>query len=328
MAGLRLGRRRALVVSLATPMLASGIARAGTDWPNKPVRYINLFPAGATTDVMSRICCQELSELTGQQFVVENKAGAGGNVGADAIAKSAPDGYTVGLFSIAPHAIAPTLYSKLQFDADKDFTAIAMFWSLPNLLVVKNELPAKTVPELIALVKANPGKYYFGSGGIGTSPHICGEMFKTRAELTMQHVPYRGGAPAMQDMLANQLDMMFDNISTPLAQAKAGKVRALGVTSSERHPNAPEIPTMAEFMPGFMMTSWGGLCGPAGLPPAMVEKADALVKQALAKDSVKKNFLLQAATTFYMSSADATTFRRKQQAELAPIIKASGAKVD
>jgi tripartite-type tricarboxylate transporter receptor subunit TctC len=328
MAGLRLGRRRALVVSLATPMLASGIARAGADWPNKPVRYINLFPAGATTDVLSRICCQELSDLTGQQFIVENKAGAGGNVGADAIAKAAPDGYNVGLFSIAPHAIAPTLYSKLQFDADKDFTPISMFWAVPNLLVVKNDLPAKTVPELIDLVKASPGKYFFGSGGSGTSPHICGEMFKLRAGLDMQHVPYRGGAPAMQDMLAGQLDMMFDNISTPLVQHKAGKVRGLAVTSPQRHPSCPELPTMSEFMPGFQMTSWGGLCGPAGLPPAMVEKADGLVKKALQSEKLKAIFLAQAATVFYLNTADTVAFRRKQQEELAPVIKASGAKVD
>ncbi len=328
MAGLRLGRRRALAVSLAAPMLASGIARASTDWPNKPVRYLNPFPAGATTDVMSRICCQELSELTGQQFIVENKAGAGGNVGADQLAKSAPDGYTLGLLSIAPHAIAPTLYSKLPFDADKDFTPISMFWAVPNILVVKNDLPVKSVPELIALIKANPGKYFFGSGGSGTSPHICGEMFKLRAGLDMQHVPYRGGAPAMQDMLAGQLDMMFDNISTPLVQHKAGKVRGLAVTSPQRHPSALDLPTMSEFMPGFQMTSWGGLCGPAGLPPAMVEKADGLVKKALSTEKIKAAFLVQAATVFYMNTADTVAFRRRQQEELAPIIRASGAKVD
>jgi tripartite-type tricarboxylate transporter receptor subunit TctC len=328
MAGLRLGRRRALAVSLATPMLASGIARASTDWPNKPVRYLNPFPAGGTTDVLSRICCQELSELTGQQFIVENKAGAGGNVGADQLAKSTPDGYTLGLLSIAPHAIAPTLYGRLPFNADKDFTPIAMFWAVPNILVVKNDLPARSVPELIALIKANPGKYFFGSGGSGTSPHICGEMFKLRAELNMQHVPYRGGAPAMQDMLAGQLDMMFDNISTPLVQHKAGKVRGLAVTSPERYPGAPDLPTMAEFMPGFQMTSWGGLCGPAGLPPAMVEKASGLVKKALETDKIKRIFAEQAAVVFYRDAKGAADFRRAQEAELAPVIRASGAKVD
>jgi tripartite-type tricarboxylate transporter receptor subunit TctC len=203
-----------------------------------------------------------------------------------------------------------------------------MLWAVPNILVTKLDLPPTSVPELVALVKASPGKYFFGSGGSGTSPHLCGEMLKNRAGLDMQHVPYRGGAPAMQDMLAGLLDMMYDNISTPLAQYKAGKVKALAVTSPERHPAAPELPTMAEFYPGFNITSWGGLCGPAGLPPAMVEKAAALAKKALESESVKKAFIQQAATTNWMSPADMAAFRRKQEADLAPIIKASGARVD
>jgi tripartite-type tricarboxylate transporter receptor subunit TctC len=312
---------------LAAPYVASGVARAADDWPNKPVRYINLFPAGATTDVLSRIVCQELSDLAGQQFIVENRGGSGGNVGADAIAKSTPDGYTVGLYSIASHAISPTLYAKLPFDADKDFTPISMLWGVPNILVTKLALPPTSVPELVAMVKANPGKYFFGSGGSGTSPHLCGEMLKNRAGLDMQHVPYRGGAPAMQDMLSGQLDMMYDNISTPLAQYKAGKVKALAVTSAQRHPACPELPTMAEFYPGFNITSWGGLCGPAGLPPAMVEKAAALTQKALQSESLKKTFIQQAATTNWMSPADTAAFRRKQEQDLAPIIKASGARV-
>ncbi len=325
-----LPRRRALVLAggvLAAPYVASGVARAADDWPNKPVRYINLFPAGATTDVLSRIVCQELSDLAGQQFIVENRGGSGGNVGADAIAKSTPDGYTVGLYSIASHAISPTLYAKLPFDADKDFTPISMLWGVPNILVTKLALPPTSVPELVAMVKANPGKYFFGSGGSGTSPHLCGEMLKNRAGLDMQHVPYRGGAPAMQDMLSGQLDMMYDNISTPLAQYKAGKVKALAVTSAQRHPACPELPTMAEFYPGFNITSWGGLCGPAGLPPAMVEKAAALTQKALQSESLKKTFIQQAATTNWMSPADTAAFRRKQEQDLAPIIKASGARV-
>jgi len=203
-----------------------------------------------------------------------------------------------------------------------------MLWGVPNILVTKLALPPNSVPELVAMVKASPGKYFFGSGGSGTSPHLCGEMLKNRAGLDMQHVPYRGGAPAMQDMLSGQLDMMYDNISTPLAQYKAGKVKALAVTSAERHPACPELPTMAEFYPGFNITSWGGLCGPAGLPPAMVEKAAALTQKALASESLKKTFVQQAATTNWMSPADTAAFRRKQEQDLAPIIKASGAKVD
>ena len=326
-----LPRRRVLAAAggvLASPMLASGIARAQADWPAKSVRYINPFPAGATTDVLSRIVCQELSELTGQQFIVENKSGSGGNVGSDILAKSAPDGYTVGLYTIASHAISPTLYAKLPFDAEKDFTPISMLWSVPNIFVTKLAFPANTVPELVALVKANPGKYFFGSGGSGTSPHLCGEMLKQRAGLDMQHVPYRGGAPAMQDMLAGTLDMMYDNISTPLVQYKAGKVKALAVTSPERHPAAPELPAMSEFYPGFNITSWGGMCGPAGLPPAMVARLSDLLKQALESAAVKEAFDKQGATRRWLNPADTAAYRAANEARLAPVIKASGAKVE
>jgi tripartite-type tricarboxylate transporter receptor subunit TctC len=324
-------RRRALVVAggaLATPFLASGVARAVDDWPNKPVRYINLFPAGGATDVLSRVVCQQLSELTGQQFVVENKGGSGGNVGADAIAKSTPDGYTIGLMSIASHAISPTLYSKLPFDAEKDFTPISMLWQVPNIFVVRPDIPAKTVPELVALVKASPGKYTFASGGSGTSPHICGEMLKQYAGLNMVHVPYRGGAPALQDLLAGQVDMEFDNIPGPLPQYKAGKLRGLAVTSPERSPVAPELPPMSDFYPGFQITSWGGLCGPAGLPPPIVEKASALAKKALASEVLKTAYLAQGATPLWLSPADTAAFRRADEKKLAPVIIASGAKVN
>ena len=200
-----LPRRRALILSggaLAAPMIASGVARAESDWPNRPVKYVVVFPAGGPTDTLSRIVCQELSELTGQQFIIENRAGSGGNIGADFIAKSAPDGYTIGLYTIAAHAIAPTLYAKLPFDAGKDFTGIAMLWSVPNMLMTRLDFPANTIPELIALAKANPGKFSFASSGAGTSPHLTGEMFKQMAGVNLLHVPYKGSAPAHQDILA------------------------------------------------------------------------------------------------------------------------------
>src|SRR5262249_38816557 len=186
-------RRRALALSagvLASPMVASGVARAADEWPNKPVKYINVFPAGGPTDTLSRIVCAELSEMTGQQFIVDNKAGSGGNVGTDAIAKSPNDGYTIGLYTIASQSIAPTLYAKLPFDVEKDFAAVAMLWSVPNMLMTRLELPAKTVPELIELARANPGKYSFASSGAGTTPHITGELFKQLAKVNLLHVPY------------------------------------------------------------------------------------------------------------------------------------------
>jgi len=315
-----LPRRRALGVlggALATPMIASGIARAQSDWPNKSVRYINLFPAGGATDVLSRIVCQELSELTGQQFIVENKGGSGGNVGAEAIAHAAPDGYTIGLYSVASHAIAPSLYTKLPFNAAKDFTAVSMLWSLPNLLIVRQGIPAKTVPELIALARANPGKYSFASSGSGTTVHLSGELFKYMAKIDLLHVPYRGSAPAIQDLLAGQVDMIFDNIPGSLAQMRGGKAVGLAVTSLKRSPAAPEIPAMAEFLPGFDVNSWGGICGPAGLPPAVVDKLSALCQRALDSDDLKTSYLKQGATPMWLSPIDTAAYRAADERRLA-----------
>ncbi|HEY6980946.1 tripartite tricarboxylate transporter substrate binding protein [Reyranella sp.] len=324
-------RRRALALSgsvLAAPMIASGIARAAGDWPNKLVRYINVFPPGGPTDTLSRIVCNQLSELTSVQFVVENKSGSGGNVGTEAIATAPPDGYTIGLYTIASQSIAPTLYAKLPFNVEKDFTAIAMMWSVCNMLMTRLDLPAKSVPELIALIKDSPGKYSFASSGAGTTPHITGEIFKQLAHLNLLHVPYRGSAPAQQDLLAGQVDMMFDNIPGPLTLMRGGKVRGLAVTSLERHPAVPDLPTMAEFLPGFEITSWGGICGPAGLPPAMVEKCADLTKKALESAAVKAAFEKQGAVAFWMSPADTAAYRAADEKRLAPVIKASGAKVE
>ena len=326
-----LSRRRALSLAggvLAAPMLASGIARAATDWPNKPVRYINSFPAGGPTDVLSRVACQKLGELTGRQFIVENKGGSGGTVGAEAIAHAAPDGYTIGLYSVASHAIAPTLYAKLPFDADKDFTAVTMLWSLPNLLIVRPGVPAKTVSELIGLARDNPGKYSFASSGSGTTVHLSGELFKSMAKIDLLHVPYRGSAPAIQDLLAGQVDMIFDNIPGSLAHMQDGMAVGLAVTSRQRSPAAPGFPAMAEFLPDFDVNSWGGVCGPAGLPPAMVEKLSALSQIALESEDLKATYLKQGATPIWMSPADAAAYRAADERRLAPVIKASGAKVD
>ncbi len=314
--------------ALAAPMLVSGIARAANDWPTKAVRYIVVFPPGGPTDTLSRIVCHELSELTGQQFIVDNKSGSGGNVGAEAIAKSAPDGYTIGLYTIAAHAIAPTLYTKLPFDAAKDFTGIAMLWSVPNMLMTRLDFPARTLAELIEVVKANPGKYSFASSGSGTSPHLTGELFKQLAKVNLLHVPYRGSAPAHQDLLAGQVDMMFDNIPGPLGLMRGGKVKGFAVTSRQRHPAVPDLPTMGELLPGFEITSWGGVCAPAGVPPAMIERLSALTKQALERPTVKEAFDKQGATPMWMSRADTEAYRANEEKRLAVVIKASGAKVD
>ena len=311
------------------PFVNPGVARAADDWPTKPVRYINVFPPGGPTDTLSRIVCNELTELTGQQFIVDNKAGSGGNIGTDVIAKAAPDGYTIGLYTIASQSIAPTLYAKLSFDVEKDFTAIAMLWSVPNMLMVRLDLPVKTVPELIALRQGasrqdtpSPRR---APAPRRTSPARCSRQL---AGVNLLHVPYKGSAPAYQDLLANQVDMMWDNIPGPLDLMRGGKVRGVAVTSKERHPAAPDIPTMAETLPGFEITSWGGICGPAGLPPAMVEKCAALAKKALESPRVKAAFEQQGATAFWMNPKDTAAYRLADEKKLAPVIKASGAKVE
>jgi tripartite-type tricarboxylate transporter receptor subunit TctC len=328
---LLLPRRRALVLAggaLGAPMIASGIACAADDWPNRTVRYVVPFPAGGPTDTLSRIVCAELTNLTGQTFVIENKSGNGGVLGADFVAKATPDGYTVGLYTIAAHAIAPTLFVKMPFDAGKDVTGIAILWEVPNFLMTRLDFPASTIPELIKLAKENPGKYSFASSGAGTSPHITGELFKVMAGVNLLHVPYRGSAPAHQDILAGQVDMMFDNIPGPLGLMKGGKVKGIAVTSAERHPAAPDKPAIAEFLPGFEITSWGGVCGPAGMPKEMVEKANGLLKKALDSPKVIAAFEQQGATRRWLDVAGTAAYREANEKRLAPVIKASGAKVE
>ncbi len=320
-----LSRRAALglLPALATPALAQS-----GDWPNRPVRYINPYPPGGPTDTLSRIYCARMSELTGQQFVVENRSGSGGNVGADAISKSAPDGYTIGLGGVASHAIAPTLYRSLPFDPERDFTLVSGLWQLPNLLAVHLDLPARAVPELIALLKANPGKYSFGSAGSGTTLHLAGEMFKQLAGVEMVHVPYRGSAPAQLDLVAGRISMMFDNIPGTLSLSRQGQVRPLAVTSAARSPVAPEIPAVSEYLSGFDVVSWTCVCGPASLPPAVVQRMSALTKQALESPGLIRAYQDLGASPWWTGIEEIASYRTAQKERLAPLIRASGARVD
>lgn len=323
-----IGRRTVVGGIAAATLAAPALVAAQGTYPNKPIRYINPFPAGGGTDTLSRIFCAKMSELTGQQWIVENKGGSGGNVGMDTLAQSPPDGYTLGLGGISSHAISPSLYAKLPFNARTDFTFVSTIWELPNLLVVNLDLPAKSVPELIELLRKNPGKYSYGSAGSGTTLHLSGELFKIMAKVDMVHVPYRGGAPAMQDLLAGQINMMFDNIPSALGQTRAGKVRALAVTSAKRSPVLPDVPTIAETLPGFDITSWTTLTGPAKLPPEIVTRLSELSKKALESDDLKAKFLEHASVAIWRTPADTLAFRDAEEARLAPIIKASGARVD
>jgi tripartite-type tricarboxylate transporter receptor subunit TctC len=320
--------RRMMVGGLAGALAAPAVVRAQGTYPNKTVRYINPFPAGGATDTLSRIFCAKMSELSGQQWIVENKGGSGGNVGMDALAQSAPDGYTLGLGGIASHAIAPTLYAKLPFNARTDFTFVTTMWWLPNMLVVNLDVPVKDVPELIALLKKNPGKYSYASAGSGTTLHLSGELFKILAEVDMLHVPYRGAAPAMQDLLAGQVHMIFDNIPGSLAQTRAGKVRPIAVTSAKRTPVAPDVPTISETLVEFDIVSWTTLTGPAKLPPDVISRLSALSKQALESADLKAKFQDLGATAWWQSPADTLAYRDAEEARLAPIIRKSGARVD
>ncbi len=306
----------------AAPFILSSQARAQAAWPVRPVRYINPFPAGGATDTLSRLFCTKMSELTGQQFVVENRGGGGGDIGVEAVARSEPNGYTIGLGGIASHAISPTLKAgKLPFDAAKDFTFLTNLWSLPNFLVGFSGLPVNTVPELIELLRRNPGKYFYASAGLGTTLHLSGELFKLLANVDLVHVPYRGAAPAMVDLIGGQVHLMFDNIPGALAQYKPGKVKGFAVTSAARSAVVPDIPALSEFLPGFDVSSWTSLAAPAGVPPAVVERISMFSKQALESTSLKQDFLDRGATATWLSPQDAAAFRSSEEKRLGEIIR-------
>lgn len=326
--GTAITRRSALAAGLGVALTPRVGDAQRAEWPTGPIRFIGLFPPGGGTDILSRLWCAKMNEVTGQQFIVENRSGSGGNVGTQAIARSPADGSVIGLASVAPLSIAPTLYASLPFDVSRDFSYICGLWQLPNMLVVNNDVPAHSLPELIALIRANPGRYSFASSGSGTTVHLSGEMFKQLAGLDIVHVPYRGGAPAHIDLLAGRVHMIFDNIPQSLASAREGKVRALAVTSAERSPQAPEVPTMAEFLPGFEVTSWGGVLGPAGMAPRLVERIATLAKQALEAPDTSARFRENGATPWWVGPEDLASFRRTDEARFAPLIRASGARVE
>lgn len=306
----------------AAPFIIGSQARAQATWPSRPVRYINPFPAGGATDTLSRLYCAKMSEITGQQWVVENVGGGGGDIGVNTYARAQPDGYTLGLGGVASHGISPTLKAgKLPFDASKDFTFISTLWSLPNFLVGNLNLAANTVPELIALLKRSPGKFNYASAGLGTTLHLSGELFKLLAGVEMTHVPYRGAAPGMTDVIGGQVQMIFDNIPGALAQYKAGKVKAFAVTSAARSPVVPDIPSLSEFLPGYDVSSWTTVTGPAGLPPAIVERLSMFTRQALESASLKKDFFDRGATAVWKTPQETAAYRDSEEKRLGDIIR-------
>lgn len=321
----RPGRRAALAplgAIVAAPFVIGSESRAQAAWPARTVKYINPFPAGGATDMLSRIYCAKMSELSGQQWIVENVGGGGGDIGVAQVARAAPDGYTVGMGGVASHAISPTLKAgKLPFDAARDFTFITNIWSLPNFLVGNLNLQASTVPELIELLRKNPGKFQYASAGLGTTLHISGELFKLLAEVDMVHVPYRGGGPAMVDVMGGQVHMIFDNIPGALAQFRPGKVKGFGVTSAKRSPVVPDMPAIGEFLPGYDLSSWTNLIGPANLPQAIVERANALSRQALESPDLIKAFFDRGATATWTNPQDTVAYRASEARRLGDIIR-------
>jgi tripartite-type tricarboxylate transporter receptor subunit TctC len=311
------------VVALA-PDVASAQA-----FPNKPVKLVIPFPPGGSLDNIGRLLAQKISDSWGQPIVVENRPGAGGNVGADAVAKSAPDGYTVVMGALSTHAVNPSLYPRMPYDAVKDFAPISNVAITPNVLTTNAALPVTSLKELIAYAKANPGKVNFGSGSNGSAGHLAGELFKVETGTDVAHIPFKGGAPATQALVAGDTQFMFDNLANAMAQLKGGKIRAIAVTTAQRSKLAPDLPTMAEAgMPGFDISTWFGLLAPAGTPPDVIAKWNTEVVKALNAPDVREKMLAQGAEPAPTTPAEFASFIAREREKYARIIKASGAKVD
>ncbi len=324
-------RRRLVgaVIGAATLGIAATPAIAADKYPSKTITIVVPFSAGGTTDILARIIGVKLGQTTGQTVIIDNRPGAGGNIGSALVAKSPADGYTLLMGTVGTHAINQTLYPKLQFDPIKDFAPLTRVANVPNLLVVHPSVPVKNVKELIAYAKANPGKLNFGSSGNGSSIHLSGELFKNMTGVDMQHVPYKGSAPAVTDLLGGQISMMFDNMPSAIQHVKSGKLRPIAVTTAKRSPGLPNVPTIAEAgVPGYEATSWFGLLAPAGTPADVVKRLNADLVKILAMPDVKKQMAEQGAEAYSETPAAFATFIKNETAKWAKVVKASGAVVD
>jgi tripartite-type tricarboxylate transporter receptor subunit TctC len=314
-----------------TTVLASTAVRARDDYPSRPVQMIIPFAAGGPTDIVGRVMGAKMGELLGRQFVVENKTGAGGNIGAEAVARAAPDGYTILMATVSTNAINPGVYKHIPYDAVRDFAPLGRVGVTPTLLLVHPSIPATDVKSLIALIKAKPGKYNYGSGGFGSILHLCGEEFKSLAGgLDITHVPYKGSAPMDTDLMGGQIAMAFDPTPTAMPLAKSGKLRALGAGMAKRVAAMPDLPTLQEQgLPGFECYTWNVFLAPAGTPKPIVDKLNAAINKSLADPAVS-SALDKAGIDPTPGSTPETTgeFVRAELAKWAPIIKASGAEVD
>ena len=325
--------RRRLAVAFFAVIIAAGATplaiAAGEAYPSRPIRLVVPFPAGGPLDVVARAIGQKLTDAWGQPVIIDNRPGAGGNIGADLVAKSAPDGYTILEGALSTHAVNVSLYSKLPYDPIRDFAPITLVAVTPNVLVLNPSVPANSVQELIAYAKAHPGKLSFGSGSNGSAGHLAGEAFKAEAGVDMVHIPYKGGAPAMQALLAGDTQLMFDNLSNSTPQLKAGKIKALAVTTAKRSALAPELPTLAEAgLPGLDIYTWWGFLAPAGTPKEIIAKWNAEVTRILVTPEMKAFFAQQGAEPAPTSPEEFSALIRREITKYAKIVKDSGAKVD
>lgn len=314
-------KRRDLL--LAAAVVAAGTARAQIS--GAPIRILVGAPAGGSTDTLARSLAVSMGPLLGRVVVVENKPGAGGNIAADAVAKSPPDGNTL-LMSFTSHAINATLYPSLPFDPVKDFTPLTCVATSPSILVAHPSVPAKDVRELIALAKAKPGQLNFAIGALGSSLHMAGEAFKMQSGVFIVNIPYRGTAPAVQDVLAGQVQLMFAAIGNVQAHIKAGKLKALGVTSAKRLPEFPEVPAIAEVLPGYESSAWFGLFGPGRMPPELAGRLSDAARKAIVQPEIRKRLDAEGATAVGNSPAQFSTFVDSEIARWAKVVKFSGAK--
>ena len=320
---------RAVRAALVYSALACSQSAWAQTYPAHPIRMVVPFAAAGPTDVIARIVAQKLSEAWGQQVVVDNRPGAAGNIGSELVSKAAPDGYTLEMGTVGTHAINPSLYAKMPYDHVRDFVPIVLVAGVPNVLVVNPSLPVNSVQELIAYAKANPGKINFASSGSGTSIHLSGEMFRTITGVDITHVPYKGSAPALTDLMGGQVQIMFDNLPSSLAFIKAGKLKALAVTSATRATALPDVPTMVEAgVPGFEASSWFGMLAPAGTPREIVNKVNADVNKWLSSPEAKEKLAQQGAIAAGGTPEDFANHIAAETAKWAKVVKASGAKVD
>ena len=317
---------RGILASTLVAFAAGAFAQA---YPTRPIKLVVPFPPAGSTDLSARAVAGKLGERLGHPVVIENKPGAGGNIGADQVAKAAPDGYTLLVGTVGTHAINPSLYSKMPYDHLKDFAPVILLSTTPNVLVVYAGWPVKSVPDVIREAKAKPGEITFASSGSGTSIHLSGELFKSMAGLQMTHIPYKGSGPMQIDLISGQVNMSFDNLSAAMAQIKAGKLRALAVTGAARSPMLPDIPTVAEAgLPGYEATSWNAVFAPAGTPREIVDRLAREIDAILKSPDTRKFFAEQGAEAGGGTPAQLADFVRSETAKWSKVVKESGARVD